>query len=171
MNPTLIAIALAIWIASVAGAWFYRGHVDAGDVVSAERAIAAESSQAALKAAQDAARDARALQGAADVRVQRLQERLDATHQEYAVPHAKVAACPIPVAAVSVLYAPVPSPDSGAKTDHPGPATSGAPSGTVDAAAIDANIRVNREKFDRNQARLQECIGQYDDIRTKVNGP
>ena len=175
-SPTLIAVLLAAWIASVAGTWAYRGHVDAGNVVSAERGIAAESGQVALKAAQDAARDARALQGAADVRAGRLQDQLDTTHGEYdraiqVLAHAKLPSCPIPVAAIGVLYAPAAGAGGSAPANNPGPVAPGAQGGTVDVTAIIANVELNRAAFERNQARLESCIGQYDDVRAKVNGP
>jgi hypothetical protein len=41
----------------------------------------------------------------------------------------------------------------------------------VDASAIIVNAELNRGAFERNQARLESCIGQYDDVRAKVNGP
>jgi len=177
-NPWLIVVALGLWIVSVAGTWVYRGYVDSGQVVSAERGIAAKSGEVALKAAQDAARDARALQAAADVRSSRLQDQLDSARAEYdkasqVLAHAKLPSCPIPVADISVLYAPAASTGGGAKDNHPGPAAGSAKDqpGTVDAAVVIANEELNQQAYERKRAALEQCIGQYDDVRAKVNGP
>ena len=175
-NPWLIVVALGVWIVSVAGTWIYRGYLDSGQVVSAERGIAAKSGEVALKAAQDAARDARALQAAADVRSSRLQDQLDSARAEYdkasqVLAHAKLPSCPIPVADIRVLYAPAAGTGGSAQNDHPGPGAGGPQGGTVDAAIVIANEELNRAAFERNLARLEQCIGQYDDVRAKVNGP
>ncbi len=167
-------IGAVLWSVSVLGAYFYKGYQDRGQVDAAVTKIAAKSDDALIKAQQKADREARALQGAADVRAGRLQDQIEVTRQDYDTAQQRLAAvhlpaCPIPVAAIGLLYQPAGRQGSGASDRNPGPSAGSAPTGTVDAAEIIANEELNKQAYERNLARAQQCIQQYDDVRAKIN--
>jgi uncharacterized protein HemX len=167
-------IVAVLWVATVLGAYFYRAWQDSGQVKAAETAIAARSDDKLLKAQQQADRVARALQAAADVRAQQLQDQVDATRTDYEKAKLQLAAarlpsCPIPVAAIELLYTPSVGQGGSAADGHPGPAAGSAPAGTVDASEVIANEELNKQAYERNLDRAHKCITQYDDVRSKLN--
>lgn len=169
-NPYAIIAALVLWIGTGAGAWFYRAHLDAGDVQAA-RAVDALASEAAVKKARDEA-DARtaALQAATDTRASDLQRLVDSSRNSYAkLKSIRMPVCPVAVADVGLLIGPASSGGSSANANT-GSGTGNQDGGTVDARAIIEACELNRGAFERNAARLSACISSYDAARTIVNG-
>ncbi len=178
MNPTIIAIALGIWIATGLGSWFYRGHMDEAAIHDAQDKVIAATAQAATAAKTAADEATKKAQDAADQRAASFQQTIDDQRSTYekqlADSRAKLRhlpACPVPVADISLLLDYPKDRDSRRTQADPGPVPGGQTGGTVDASAIIANCEFNRGSFERNRARLNQCITDYDAARTEVNTP
>ena len=170
-SPYAVIAALVVWIGSVGGVWFYRGHIDSTAVLEAQERIENKYAQAAAQAQKDAETHSLALQAQADSRALALQQSLDVERTQYAKQLAdsraalrKLPKCPVPVAAVGMLLD-TQSTGSVAKDSAPRD-TPGNPSvGTVDASAIIATCEINKRRFEANWARANACFSMYDDAR------
>ena len=176
MNPTIVAIALALWIATGLGSWFYRGHIDEGEVKAAQDAIAATTARVA-EASQKAAADAtKAAQDDADKRATTFQQQIDNQRNSYEqkllaarIALRRMPSCPVPLDAIGVLLDTAKSTSSSSPAPNPRPGPGSSNSGTVEASVVIANCEYNRGAFDRVSSRLAACIASYDAARAEIN--
>jgi hypothetical protein len=174
----LAIFGLFAWVATGVGAFMYRGHLDATQTEAAINKITLAANTKADQAREQSLREERGLRARSDVLTGRLQDQIDATKDTYErarlqLTNAHLPACPIPVSAIGLLYLP---PATGVKGNGTGSANSaagsaGAQGRTVDASAVILNAESNKLTFERNRARLEACVAQYDAVRTTLNGP
>jgi len=177
-NPWAIVVALIVWGSSLAGAWFYRGHMDEAAQIAALDTLRLQYDAKVQLAQHQAEVETTQLQTAVGTIADNLNQKLADDRRSYVQQiHAAQAAlaavkpCPVPVDAVRLLVAPAPGGGGAAGADGaaagagPGPA-----GGTVDASAVIASCEANRAAFDRNADRLDACIAAYNAVRLKING-
>jgi hypothetical protein len=177
MLPWVAVAGLVLSILSGAGAWWYRSDLAAGEVAGVRRDDQLREDRAVEAATRAATREGRALQASADVREARLaaldsqvlREADDAALMAVHVDLVRVASCPIPLADLQLLIAGPALLGGGQLRDGAGPARPDPAVGTVAASAVIETCERARAVFERNGARLRECVGAYDDARAACN--
>lgn len=165
-------------IGSGAGAWLYRGYVDAGETKAALDARALAEQDAISKAYAKGQQDSAELATAQQQRAQQFEQDLAKEKSDHAndirVAHLDLAraarGCSVPRADVRVLDAPAAVPGAPATAPSSASGQQRDESGSVDAATIIETCERNRIRFDANLGRLQQCVAAYNDVRAKVSG-
>lgn len=170
MNPYVIMAAMAVYVGTALGAYFYRAHQDEGAVEAGKQEVVLQYTQLAAKAKDQADAQTKALQEAADARTTDLQSKIDQSRSDYEkLKHRPLPKCPVPAADVGVLLGP-PATGGAVGAAPAGSGPGSAQSGTVDAGALIVACEYNKGAFERNLDRLNSCIATYDAARQLTNG-
>jgi hypothetical protein len=175
LSAILVIAGLVGTIGSGTTAWFYRAHIDADDVKSALDARALVEQNAIADAYKKGQQDSTELATVQEQRAQQAEQDLAKEKADHANDirnsHAALVAaagkCTVRRSDVRVLDNPaVPGPAAPATTASAGQQRDDP--GTVGVVTIIETCERNKDHFDANFGKLEQCVAAYNDLRSKL---
>jgi hypothetical protein len=175
LSAILVIAGLLGTIGSGTAAWFYRAHIDADDVKSALDARALVEQTAIAEAYKKGQQDSTELATAQEQRAKQAEQDLAKEKADHANDirnsHAALVAaagkCTVRRSDVRVLDTPtVPGPTAPTATAPAGQQRDD--TGTVGIVTVIETCERNKDHFDANFGKLEQCVAAYNDLRSKL---